>query len=192
MVEPLTPGPPVFDLDEGAFPARTAQCPGCCLPVDLQVVVIRHACDSRAAHAELRRLDIAWPVDVHQIQGEGPFALRRSADEILVVGSFAAAGILGALWPSAANDAVAIDLTHGTLVFELEGPRLDEWLSRLIDVDALPREPKRGARTRVIDIAVVVLRLALDRVWLVADRAHATYLADWLRYAHEGAFGGVE
>ena len=38
------------------------------------------------------------------------------------------------------------------------------------------------------DVAVVLMRLDPETVWLVADRSLAPYLADWLSFTHEAVF----
>jgi heterotetrameric sarcosine oxidase gamma subunit len=115
---------------------------------------------------------------------------RRHPEELLVVGpgSTAIDGLLAQLAPGQASDAVALDLSHGMTVIAFEGPQLELWLSHLVDASAVPRRAGLATRTRLVDVAVVLIRLADETVWLVADRALSPYLANWLAFTHEGAF----
>ncbi|MDH0866262.1 hypothetical protein [Mitsuaria sp. GD03876] len=90
--------------------------------------------------------------------------------------------LLAALPPGDAP-AQAIDLSAGTLVVELQGPALDALIARLFDATVRLAEPGQGTRTRLAEIAVVALRLAPRRLWLLVDRANDDYLARWLTYA---------
>ena len=79
--------------------------------------------------------------------------------------------------------ACAVDQSDGTLGLDLQGPRVDELLQRLVDSHSLPMTLGSAIRVRLADIAVTLVRLDHDRIWLLADRSHEHYLASWLAYA---------
>lgn len=85
-------------------------------------------------------------------------------------------------------------LSAGGIAFELEGAAagLEALLSRLIDASAIPRVRGHGTRARLGDVAVSVLRLAEDHVWLLADRSHDRYLALWLARAMDAVASDVQ
>jgi sarcosine oxidase gamma subunit len=58
-------------------------------------------------------------------------------------------------------------------------------LQRLVDSHSLPMTPGSATRVRLADIAVTLVRQAPERIWLLVDRCHAHYLANWLNYAGE-------
>lgn len=202
MDEPLTPHAGSFAQDMDAWPVRSCTWPGCRPLQDIGVITLRHATDSAAARQAIASQGWAWPEATGEMQGDlglwpaakgGPLLLRRNTGEVLIFGADASAQhqLLAALRPGAASDAAAIDLSHGMTVIALEGPRLDEWLARLVDAAAVPREAGRACRTRLVDVAVWLLRLAPDLVWLAADRAVSSYIANWLAFSHEAAFAAA-
>ena len=79
--------------------------------------------------------------------------------------------------------AQATDLSAGTLLLDLQGTALDALLERLIDATVQVDMPGQGTRTRMADIAVMLIRQSKQRLWLLADRANDHYLAHWLAYA---------
>jgi hypothetical protein len=113
--------------------------------------------------------------------------LWRSPTDGLVVATDHGAvdGLLSRLPPGAHALACAVDLSDGRLALEVRGapPRLEAFLSRLIDPRALPRRPLSGTWTRLADIPVGVLRMADDSVWLLADRRNDRHLAGWVARA---------
>lgn len=121
------------------------------------------------------------------LPGPGTFAgslVWRSPSEWLHIGNDGAAAdaLLHALPPGAAA-AQATDLSAGIVVIELQDAALDALLSRLLDAAVPLSQPGQAARTRLAEIAVLALRLAPERLWLLADRGNAHYLAHWLAYA---------
>jgi len=68
-----------------------------------------------------------------QVVGEGPWAVWRSPSEVVLLATERAAAdaALAALEP--ARLACAVDQSDGMLALELQGPRVDELLRRLID-----------------------------------------------------------
>ena len=118
-------------------------------------------------------------------QGQSAMAMWRSPTEVtmLAFDRLAADAALTVL--AAADLACAVDLTDGTLALELQGPQVNDLLQRLVDSHSLPTQPGMVSRLRLVDIAVTLVRLQPDTLWLLADRGHAHYLALWL--AHAGA-----
>jgi heterotetrameric sarcosine oxidase gamma subunit len=117
--------------------------------------------------------------------GDDPCVLWRSPSEWLLLTADAALSerIASALRPAPGALAVAVDLTAGSLVLDLQGAAVDALLSRLVDAAAVPATVGEGTRARLADIAVALVRIEPDRVRLVADRANDRYLAQWLAYA---------
>lgn len=192
MVEALTAGHSAFDQDRHPWVAATSGLPVCRRVDGLRVLSLRHAAGSAALAVALQAQGLAVPAatgDVTAAPG-GLHAVRRQPEETIVVGADAqgADALLAALAPAPGRDAQALDLSHGLAVIALEGPRIDEWLSHLVDALAIPYERARATRTRLGDVAVLLLRLESDCCWLVADRSLMPYLANWLGFAHEGAF----
>jgi heterotetrameric sarcosine oxidase gamma subunit len=118
-----------------------------------------------------------------QVVGEGPWAVWRSPSEVVLLATERAEAdaALAALEP--ATLASAVDLSEGTLGLELQGPRVDELLRRLVDSRCLPGPPGHAVRARLIDVAVMLFRPRPDCVWLLAERSHGHYLASWLAHA---------
>jgi heterotetrameric sarcosine oxidase gamma subunit len=190
----LVPSERVFAQDDEAWVPRRGSCPGCRRLAGVRIVTVRHAPLSGAARAALERRGLPWPEltgELRLVGGPPPALLtRRQPEEVIVVdpSSSIADALLASFSPGQSPDAAALDLSHGMTVVALEGPGLDSWLSHLVDASAVPRRVGTATRTRLIDVAVVLLRLADDTVWLVADRALSPYLAKWLAFTHEGAF----
>jgi heterotetrameric sarcosine oxidase gamma subunit len=123
----------------------------------------------------------AGPVAVRRIQGTT--ALWRSPSEVvlLVAERAAADAAMAALAADAL--ACAVDQSDGTLALELQGPRADELLQRMVESHSLPMTLGSVVRARLADIAVTLVRQGPDRIWLLTDRSHEHYLASWLAYA---------
>lgn len=117
--------------------------------------------------------------------GSDPMVLWRSPGELMFISTSASAAntVLRTLPAASHALAYSIDRSAGTITFSLQGPAVDEVLHRLIDASAVPRSVGQGTRTRMADIAVVVMRVAPDCVWLIADRTNDHYLAHWIAYA---------
>jgi heterotetrameric sarcosine oxidase gamma subunit len=113
----------------------------------------------------------------------GTWALWRSPSEVTLI-AFERATADAAMAALAADTlACAVDQTDGTLVLELQGQWVEELLQRLVDSHSLPVAQDSAVRVRLADIAVTLVRLAPERLWLLSDRSHAYYLANWLAYA---------
>lgn len=156
----------------------------------LAVVALRHLPGGGdALAAALRAAGVTDLPTPGRALGNGPnpgsWALWRSPSEVTLL-TFERAAAAAALAALAAEElACAVDQTDGTLALELHGPRVDELLQRLVDSHSLPVRPGSAVRARLADIAVTLLRLQPDTLWLLADRSHAHYLSSWLAYAGE-------
>ena len=193
----LQPSERAFQQDLHPWVVRTASAPGCRRLKDVRVITLRHAASSTVAHDAMRRLNLPWPAATGELEVTdatcSTVVVRRQPEELLLVGpaSGQADALLAVLAPGQASDSVAIDLSHGMLVLALEGPRLEQWLSHLVDARAIPHQIRSATRTRLVDVAVLLMRLDTETVWLIADRALAPYLANWLAFTHEATFSTV-
>lgn len=184
-----------FLQDLHPWVVRSATLPGCRRRAELRVVSLRHGHASQPARLAVEGLQLRWPEatgELHRDSDAGStLVVRRDPEELLLLSDESAAtdALLQALPPGRHSDAVAIDLSHSALVLALEGPHLDVWLSHLVDASAIPRQRGSASRTRLVDVPVMLLHLEEDEILLVADRALAPYLANWLAFTHEGAFG---
>jgi sarcosine oxidase gamma subunit len=117
--------------------------------------------------------------------GDDPFVLWRNPTDLMFITGRPGVSerVLLELAPTHGSLAYAVDQSDGLIALELEGPALDEVLPRLMDASAVPLEPGHGTRTRMAEIAVIAVRLAPKRAWILADRAHDRYLAQWVAYA---------
>ena len=92
----------------------------------------------------------------------------------------AASVLLDLLRPGAMALGCAVDRTSGAIAIELRGPGIERLLARLVDASAIPMASGQATRARMVDIAVHLLRIEDQQLWLLTDRAHADYLAAWL------------
>ena len=152
----------------------------------LRIIALRHTGSGRDAIVDAAAANDLPPLpDAGRFAGTDPFVVWRNPGEWVLVAVSAAEIVdemLGALAPGREPDACAVDQTDGAVCVELQGAGLDGVLSRLIDANA-PQSSGEGTRTGLGSIAVIVLRMAEDRVWLLADRSVTRYLIDWLAYA---------
>jgi heterotetrameric sarcosine oxidase gamma subunit len=116
-------------------------------------------------------------------QSQGTSSLWRSPSEVVLLATERAAADAAMAALAADALACAVDQSDGTLALELQGPRVDELLHRLVDSHSLPMTLGSAVRVRLADIAVTLVRRDHDRIWLLADRSHEHYLASWLAYA---------
>ena len=116
-------------------------------------------------------------------QSQGTTALWRSPSEVVLLATERAAADAAMAALAADALACAVDQSDGTLALELQGPRVDELLHRLVDSHSLPMTLGSAVRVRLADIAVTLVRRDHERIWLLADRSHEHYLASWLAYA---------
>jgi sarcosine oxidase gamma subunit len=190
MANPLVPSNGAFAQDLHPWVRVGDRTPGARRLEPMRVVLVRHLRDSEGARSAFVEAGLPWPDATRELLMVGSLLIaRRQPEEVIVTGDDDAsiARLLSALVPGRFADAMALDLTHGMGVIEMHGPRLDEWIARLVDTSAIP-EPGRASRCRLVDIAAVLLRLAPDCVRVIADRSLFPYLSDWLAFSHEGTF----
>jgi len=154
-------------------------------------IALRHFAGDTSARDAAQALGLAWPAGPGELTGRGPWLAWLNPQEVFAFASEAAVlrALLPALAPGRHETAMAADLSEAVSVFELHGPHLNAWLARLADASAIPRGAGHVTRCRVADVAAVVLRPHENCIWLVVDRPLASYLHNWLAYAHQGAFG---
>lgn len=168
----------------------TSDRPGCRQLTGVTAVTVRHFTGDASAREAVQAQAMNWSDVPGTLTGQDPYLAWRSPRESLALGFQSAPllALLDALKPGRSDSAVAVDLSESLALFELHGPRLDAWLSHLVDAMAIPRQAGRVCRCRLADVPVLLLRLDPERVWLVADRPITPYLGNWLSYSHQGAF----
>lgn len=176
MAELIAPKPPL---------------PGWRIVGEFVAITIRHFPGDTSAREAARQLGLTWSDQPGKLTGTDPWLAWRSPQETIAFGlrRELVQRLLELLAPGRSESAVAVDLSEALGVIELNGPRLDEWLARLVDAMSIPRAAGHCTRARMAEAAVLLLRLADDRVWLVLERPIRAYAENWLAYAHEGAFG---
>ena len=155
-------------------------------------VTLRHSVDDVRARLALEAAGLPCCSTPGRIAGDGPWLAWRSPGECLGL-SFDPTPLhlaWAALAPGRCDTAVVLDLSHALALYELHGPGLDDWLARLVDASAIPRQPGLATRCRLIEVTVDLWRLAPERLWLLADRHLAPWVAQWLDYAQAGATSG--
>lgn len=156
----------------------------------LRVVSLRHLAEGAPAIAKaLHAHGFLHLPSPGCFEGSGPFLLWRKPGELLLVGTedSMADGLLLALPAGLEPLAYALDLSGGSVLFELQGRCVDALLERLLDAAAIPHRAGQAHSTRLGDIVVIAMRQAPDRVWLLADRSNDDYLARWIAFATAAA-----
>ncbi len=164
--------------------------PGCRHVHGLTVLTLRHFWGDSSAAQAVQALHLPWPNAAGQLLGQDPWLAWCSPQETLLLATQAqpARSLLASLAPGRSTTAMAADVSSALHTLELHGPRLDDWLSRLVDTSAIPREAGRCTRGRFADAAALMLRLGPDRLWLLVDAPQAAYFENWLSYTHQTAF----
>lgn len=176
------------------LPTAAPGLPGCRELQGLHVATVRHAAGDATASAALSAIGLPGlprpGVLARASADTGPWLAWRAPQECVLLSLDAAPvqALLLALEPGRSPSAMAAALGEGLVAFELHGPRIDDWLAHLVDADAIPRAAGRATRARLIDVPVLLLRLAPERLWLLGDRPIAAYLRNWLAFSHQGAF----
>ncbi|MBL8323346.1 MAG: hypothetical protein JNJ89_00150 [Rubrivivax sp.] len=152
-----------------------------------RVLSLRHGPgdDGPVAAALRQHLGIAVPPRPGQWMGADPYLVWCRPSEWLLVGH---EGVDPAAWAALAADlragrhaaAVAVDVSAGFVTYELQGADIDARLARVIDAASIARRAGEGGRARLAEVAVVQLRLAPGRLWLLVDRAVEAWVGEWL------------
>lgn len=157
----------------------------------LVVSTVRHLPDAgKAVTDALRQAGVpALPTPGHFLgplvpaqQMEGPWALWCSPTEIKVLGvDDASAKVLKA---ELVNESLAcvVDQSDASLIFELTGAHLDQFLSRLLDSHSIPVRAGHASIARLGEIRATLMRHTPDRLWLMIYRSHGQYLEGWLSF----------
>ncbi len=163
--------------------------PGCRQLVRPQVLTIRHGSGDTLAAAAIARLGLTWCSQPGRFAGTDPVLAWRGPQEILAIATTGEplTQLLDSLAPGRHATAVAADLSEALVVLELNASTLAGWLNRLVDVSAVPAEPGGASVCRLVDVPVMLLRLAPDRAWLVVERPLLPYVSDWLAYTRQDA-----
>jgi sarcosine oxidase gamma subunit len=158
------------------------------------VITLGHFGGDASAAAAVTAMGLPWPAEPGKLVGADPWLAWRGPKETLVLATRRAPidGLLQALAPGQSESAMAAELSDGLTTFELHGPGLDDWLAHLVDASAIPRQAGSVTRARMADAAVWMLRLAPERLWLLADRTISAYIESWLQFSHEGSFAARE
>ena len=152
----------------------------------LRVVALRHLPGGTpAVSGALQTQGFAALPGAGQFVGSDPCLMWLKPTEWLLIGTTDAVadGLLASLAPGCHSLACAVDQSSGGILFELQGAGLPSLLPRLVDSTAVPQAAQQGSRCRLGDVAVMLLRHAADRAWLLADRSNGDYIAQWLRDA---------
>lgn len=171
------------------MPARRGL-PGFRLLAGTSAITIRHFPGDPAARDAVQQAGLAWCDTPGTFTGTGPWLAWRSPQETIAIGVEPArlSGVLQALAPGRHAGAAAADISEAMGGLELHGPLLDTWLAHLVDATAIPARAGCATRARLADVAVMLLRLEPERLWLLAEQPLLPYVQEWLAYAHEGAF----
>jgi sarcosine oxidase gamma subunit len=156
----------------------------------LHIATVRHFTGDSSAFGALAAVGLPGPQAPGSLAGHDPWLAWRGPQESLVLCTHSGPvqAVLKALAPGHSETAMAADLSEALIAFELHGPRIDAWLTHLVDASSLPNASGGTSRARLADVSVLLLRLAPQRLWLLGDRTVADYLRNWLTFSHEGAF----
>ncbi len=150
----------------------------------LVVLALRHlpeAADTLVT--TLQTVGISAAPNPGQVLGQNPWALWRSPSEVILLATHRKHTDAAVAAMADTSLACAVDQSDGVFALELQGPQLDDLLLRLVDSRSLPLSPGTASRARVADIAVTLVRLESDRLWMLAERPQAHYLMNWLNRA---------
>ena len=159
----------------------------------LQLLSISHLPDDQGARKIIAALGLDWPTHpgrfterLYESEGDGVKLVWRSPRELLAIAHSDSAlqSLRDAMVPGRLATAAVWNQSHAMALFELQGPDLDAWLTRLVDAEAIPRTKGHSSRCRLADIAVQVLRLDHHRAWLLADKPITAYVRNWLDFTH--------
>jgi hypothetical protein len=156
----------------------------------LCIASVRHLADSQDAQSRFREIGLSWPKEICAFTGNDPYVAWRSPTEKLLLSCWGEplALALAALAPGKYDTLVATDLSDALSVYELSGPQIDEWMAHLVDALSIPSLPGMCMRGRMADVAVFLIRLETEKLWLVSDSTIKPYVKNWLEFSFNGAF----
>ena len=172
------------DLDTGTVVMRSLE--------PLYVLALRHLPGGAPAVAQALRplgIDTLPAAGRHASSAAGaagPCVLWRSPSEWTLVSTdpHPVQLVEQALQASALEgQACAVNLSDGIMGLDLQGPKVNALLIRLLDAASLPREAGQAKRVRLVDVPVTLVRFGDHHLWLLADRSHDHYIAGWLAHA---------
>jgi heterotetrameric sarcosine oxidase gamma subunit len=185
MHEPLVPSGAVHTALRAALPGAS---PALAVRVveGLNVLALRCLAGGEVAvTAALAAHKLTALPAAGQFLGDDPSLVWNGPAEYLLLTSqhALAQSVLTLLWPGQTPLACALDQSPGCLTLELQGLGIEDILPRLLDASAIPRQVGQTSRTRLIDVGTVVMRRGRDSVWLMLDRSHGLYAAQWISHA---------
>ena len=148
----------------------------------VRVLSVRHLTGGAAAVAACGLTPLPEP---GTFGGTDPWLVWAGPAELLLLTtrSAVAESVLRALAPGRDPLTCVLDQSAGCLVIQLMGQGVTDVLLHLLDVNAVPQRAGEATRTRLMDAGIVILRLEVERVWLVVDRAHGDYATQWITHA---------
>ena len=125
----------------------------------------------------------ALPETMNTWSGEDPVICRIAPDTWLLLSSVHdGAALVDAVRTACAKRSCAVtDISDANVTFVVEGVRAIDILIRGCGLDIALLADDACTRTRFASVPVVLRRIATDRFELLADRAVASYVFDWLQ-----------
>lgn len=156
----------------------------------IHIATVRHFPDDMKARVCLSDAGISWPTDIGAVVGADPYVAWKSPTEKLVLSTRGEPLFLpmGALAPGKFDTAVATILSESLSVHELSGQLIDEWLAHMVDALSIPASTGKCSGARMADVAVFLIRLDPERVWILSDSSIRPYIQNWLDFTFSGAF----
>jgi sarcosine oxidase gamma subunit len=159
----------------------------------VRIASVQHLADSQDAQTRFEEIGLSWPLENCTFAGSDPCVAWRSPTEKLLLScrGEALAVALAELSPGKHDTLVATDLSEALSVHQLSGPQIDEWMAHLVDALSIPSHPGMCKRGRMADVAVFLIRLDAEKLWLVSDSTIKPYIKNWLEFSFEGAFSNA-
>ncbi len=185
MVETFDASSPIPEVLSACLPMPTAAMSVRAVP-GVFVLSLRHLAGGTAAIDAALTAHALTPLPEPGVfRGTDPWLVWAGPTEFLLLTTSRAAadGVQQALAPGREALTCVLDQSAGCLVLELKGHRVAAVLPHLLDANAVPKRVGEGTRTRLMDVAALVVRMDTDRVWLVVDRVHGVYAMQWITHA---------
>lgn len=158
--------------------------------VGMHIASLRHLAESNDAQNRLESIGLPWPTEIGAFAGNDPLVAWRSPTEKLLLSSQPEPLKLALteFAPGKYDTLVATELSEALSVHEVSGPHIDEWMAHLVDALAIPTRSGTCTRARMADVAVFLIRLEPEKLWLLSDSTIETYIQNWLEFSFNGAF----